>query len=369
MGVPRRTRMSAALTVSALAATSALLAGCGTSGPPMNAFCDALETHQSEYIEFVTKVEASKTGGEYDSQYTASDFEALFRGVVNDAPDELKGTYADMADAASRSSDGGIEDAAAGSMSDVWAEADSYVQSTCQGYEPITAEIYTPEPVEETPVATEPSPSFGLTTGGGYNYTIVIDSFNASAASSVTNAPPGKTDLTIQYSFAATLTNTTPGRTLNELYLPVIALAFPASSTICTTPLEQQAYGGGTTDARTLTISGGGCTLVLNTVSTPSSFPGVDQSVTLHSSTSPWTTDGGSATTSTMFYRVDEAVAPTLASEVQGASLVVGYTSQMVGQRGLSFTPEACSAQISNATGPGSFDARIGLQGDVQVCQ
>lgn len=368
MGDSRRCRMPSVLIAGALAASS-LLAGCATTDVPApSSYC---ETERDAYIDFVTQVTAMQEGGWAEGQHSADDFAAMFTTLSQAiSDDDVSSTFSGMAQFASENADGGVEDAAFGGMSLSWPDADAFMQAACAGFEPDLGAISMPEPTEDsTPAVDESSPSFGVTTGDGYSYTIAVDTFSASATSSVTNAPPGKTDLTINYDFAATLTNTTAGRTLNELYLPVIALSFPASSTICTTPLEQQAYVGGATEARTLTISGTGCTLVLNTVSPPSAFPGADQSATLYSSTSPWSTDGGSPSTTTMFYRVDEAVAPTLASEIASAPLVVAYTSQMVGQRGLSFTPEACEAAISNATGPGSFQARIGMQGSVQVCQ
>ncbi|WP_076495128.1 hypothetical protein [Microbacterium sp. RURRCA19A] len=360
--------MSTVLIAGTVAASSALFAGCASnSAPPPSSYCD---TERDAYVDFVTQVTALQEGGSTEGQHTSDEFAEMFTTLSEAISDkDVSSLFSDMADFASRTSDGGVEAAAFGDMSFSWPHADTFMRAACTGLEPDLSAISTPEPTEEPPAVAEPSPSFGVMTGGGYTYTIAVDTFSASATSSVTHAPPGKTDLTIDYNFTATLTNTTAGRTLGELYLPVIALSFPASSAICTTPLEQQGSVGGTTAARTLTVSGTGCTLVLNTVSAPSAMPTVNQSVTLHSSASPWKTDGGAASTSTMFYRVDEAVAPTLANEVQGASLVVGYTSQMVGQRSLSFTPEACTAEISNATSAGSFTARIGLQGNVQICQ
>jgi len=211
--------------------------------------------------------------------------------------------------------------------------------------EPLVQEVTEEEVVSEPTPEPEPEPQFAyseVTDGQGYTFTLGLGEPVFSAVEGdVTNAPPGKTDLVMEYSLPVQIENTSAGRKLPGLTDIRTALILSADSPICAAEVEEVADYNVTQVVQTSVVNGY-CFIEMNS----------------------YTTRGEVAPDSTLQLdvgfergplRINEADLDRVKTDFESAGVVALWPTITVEKNGYTFSAPGCAITSPGSTVDGDY--------------
>lgn len=230
-----------ALTV-AVAASAVMLTGC-SAGRSIEAFCNTMEEHKEAYLEQMDAAQGAGLGGLLTAVSAVGDLKTMWKELAEVAPEDIRSDVESVSETWQKQEDNAasgdwLASIATGLLnSGSMSRVDSYVRENCDGDYTVDVQAGESEESEPEPVVT-PEPEPVLLTDqwadrNGYTYTFELQTATGTASKDVANATPGNANVTWNYSFAGTITNTTPERNAPAPRTLVIEPAWPGDSAIC----------------------------------------------------------------------------------------------------------------------------------------